>query len=207
MLYLSSLAASCHIEARRPWVLCLVRKKNTKKTRGCGQWSIVMNCDSSFPGTKILNPSFFNAVSRSQSRPPFFPSSSLPSWLRAGMGTSPYRIFKQINQLAVCAEFSLSVAAGGSGLNPRQRGDGRCAASVLLSSTYSCAQWGQHVTPSSTQSIPSATLRARAHSTIWVCSTPFSIPTHRGQSAARAAKYTSCAVILWRSEQKQTKAG
>lgn len=109
-------------------------------------------------------------------------------------------IFKQINQLAVCAEFSLSVAAGGSGLNPRQREVGRCAASALLSSTYSCAQWGQHVTPSSTQSIPSATLRGWTHSTIWVCSTPFSISDtascNRGRSAARAAKYTSCAVKL-----------
>lgn len=127
---------------------------------------------------KILNPSFFNAVSRSQSRPPFFSSFPLPRRLRAGMGTSPYRIFKQINQLAVCAEFSLSVAAGGSGLNLRKRGVGRCAASVLLASTYSCTQWGQHVTPSSTQSIPSATLRGWTHSTIWVCCTPFSIPTH-----------------------------
>lgn len=168
---------------------------------GCGQWSIVMNCDSSFPGMKILNLSFFNAVSRSQSSPPFFFSSfPLHRRLRAGMGTSPYKISKQINQLAVCAEFSLSVAAGGSGLNPRKRGVGRCAASVLLSSTYSCAQWGQHVTPSSTQSIPSATLWGWTHSTIWVCCTLFSIPTSRAatedKTAARAAKYTSCAVIL-----------
>ncbi len=100
---------------------------------------------------KILNPSFFNAVSRSQFRPPFFSSFPFPRRLRAVMGTSPYRIFKQINQLAVCAALSLSVAAGRSGLNPRKRGVGRCAASVLLASTYSCVQWGQHVAPSSTK--------------------------------------------------------
>ncbi len=157
-----------------------------------------MNCDSSFPGMKILNPSFFNAVSRSQFRPPFFSSFPFPRRLRAVMGTSPYRIFKQINQLAVCAALSLSVAAGRSGLNPRKRGVGRCAASVLLASTYSCAQWGQHVTPSSTKSIPSATLRGWTHSTIWVCCMPFSIPAHWAATEDKApcASYTSCAVIL-----------